>query len=48
MLSARSEEADKSLGLDTGADDYISKPFSPRNLFLELKRLLDAQIRLCL
>ena len=29
MLSARSEEADKSLGLDTGADDYISKPFSP-------------------
>ena len=27
ILSARSEESDKSLGLDTGADDYISKPF---------------------
>ena len=34
ILSARSEEGDKSLGLDTGADDYISKPFSPIELCL--------------
>ena len=32
ILSARSEDSDKSLGLDTGADDYISKPFSPKEL----------------
>ena len=32
MLSARGEEGDKTLGLDVGADDYISKPFSPREL----------------
>ena len=40
MLSARSEEADKSLGLDTGADDYISKPFSPRELVSRVKALI--------
>ena len=40
MLSARSEEADKSLGLDTGADDYISKPFSPIELVSRVKALI--------
>ena len=40
MLSARSEESDKSLGLDTGADDYISKPFSPRELVSRVKALI--------
>ena len=40
MLSARSEDADKSLGLDTGADDYISKPFSPRELVSRVKALV--------
>ena len=40
MLSARSEEADKSLGLDTGADDYISKPFSPTELVSRVKALI--------
>ena len=40
MLSARSEDADKSLGLDTGADDYISKPFSPRELVSRVKALI--------
>ncbi len=40
MLSARSEEADKSIGLDTGADDYISKPFSPMELVSRVKALI--------
>ena len=40
MLSARSEEADKSLGLDTGADDYLSKPFSPMELVSRVKALI--------
>ena len=40
MLSARSEDADKSLGLDTGADDYISKPFSPMELVSRVKALI--------
>ena len=40
MLSARSEDSDKSLGLDTGADDYISKPFSPMELVSRVKALI--------
>lgn len=40
ILSARSEHSDKSLGLDTGADDYISKPFSPKELLSRVKALL--------
>ena len=40
MLSARSEDTDKSLGLDTGADDYISKPFSPIELVSRVKALI--------
>ena len=40
MLSARDEEGDRTLGLDIGADDYISKPFSPRELISRVRALL--------
>jgi two-component system, OmpR family, alkaline phosphatase synthesis response regulator PhoP len=40
MLTARSEEIDKVLGLETGADDYITKPFSIRELIARVKAML--------
>jgi two-component system phosphate regulon response regulator PhoB len=40
MLSARSEEEDRIRGLNTGADDYISKPFSPRELIARIQAVL--------
>ncbi|MFA7278470.1 MAG: phosphate regulon transcriptional regulator PhoB [Sterolibacterium sp.] len=40
MLTARSDENDKVLGLETGADDYITKPFSPRELLARTKAVL--------
>lgn len=40
MLSARSDEADKVLGLELGADDYLAKPFSPRELVARVRALL--------
>ena len=40
MLTARSDEADKIRGLDTGADDYITKPFSTRELLARIRALL--------
>ena len=40
MLSARGEEIDRVLGLEMGADDYLSKPFSPRELVARVRALL--------
>src|SRR5579859_6554193 len=40
MLTARSEEVDKLIGLSVGADDYLTKPFSPRELVARVKVML--------
>ncbi|MBC7814260.1 MAG: response regulator transcription factor [Burkholderiales bacterium] len=40
MLTARTTEADKLLGLDLGADDYITKPFSPREVVARVRAVL--------
>ena len=40
LLTARSEEADRVLGLEFGADDYVSKPFSPRELVARVRTVL--------
>jgi DNA-binding response OmpR family regulator len=40
MLTAKAEEVDKIVGLELGADDYIVKPFSPRELVLRIKAIL--------
>src|SRR5438132_1819847 len=40
MLTAKSQEAEKVLGLDLGADDYVTKPFSPRELRARIRALL--------
>ena len=40
LLTARAAEIDRVLGLELGADDYVTKPFSPRELVLRVKALL--------
>jgi DNA-binding response OmpR family regulator len=40
MLTSRGEEMDRVLGLDLGADDYVTKPFSPRELVARIKAVL--------
>jgi two-component system phosphate regulon response regulator PhoB len=40
MLTAKAEEVDKIVGLELGADDYVTKPFSPRELLLRVNRSL--------
>ena len=40
MLTAKGEEVDKIKGLESGADDYVVKPFSPRELILRIKAVL--------
>ena len=40
IVTARAEEADRLLGLDSGADDYICKPFSPREVIARVKAVL--------
>jgi DNA-binding response OmpR family regulator len=45
MLTARAEELDKLLGLGLGADDYVTKPFSPRELVARVKSVLRRAAR---
>lgn len=40
ILSAKAQESDKVLGLELGADDYVTKPFSPRELMVRVKAVL--------
>ena len=40
MLTAKAAETDRIVGLEIGADDYVTKPFSPRELVLRIKKLL--------
>ena len=40
MVSAKAAEVDRVLGLEVGADDYLTKPFSPRELVLRIKKML--------
>lgn len=41
MLTAKRDEIDRVLGFELGADDYVTKPFSPRELVLRIKKILE-------
>ena len=45
MLTARGEEADRIVGLELGADDYVTKPFSPRELAARVRTVLRRAAR---
>jgi len=45
MLTAKGEESDKVIGLELGADDYLTKPFSPKELVARVKSLLRRNVR---
>ena len=45
MLTAKAQEAEKVMGLDMGADDYVTKPFSPRELEARVRAVLRRQSR---
>ena len=44
MLTAKSDESDKVLGLDSGADDYVTKPFSPKELIARVREIGRAHV----
>jgi two-component system alkaline phosphatase synthesis response regulator PhoP len=46
MLTARDEDVDKILGLELGADDYLTKPFNPRELVARIKAILRREERI--
>jgi len=45
MLTAKAAEIDRVLGLELGADDYVTKPFSPRELVLRVRKLVERRQR---
>jgi len=45
MLTARAAEMDRIVGLELGADDYVTKPFSPRELVLRIKKVLARSLQ---
>ena len=48
MLTAKSEDEDEFVKFNTGADEYIKKPFDPRILILRVKKLLNSEMLLCI
>ena len=46
ILTARGEDADRILGLEIGADDYVPKPFNPRELIARIRAILRRTVRL--